>query len=131
MFLDYPCLGVGPDNFLYQYRGRYILPSAWQEPHLSHAHNFLLTYATRLGLLGLVAGILLQISFWQTTLRFNNVIDRDDRALALGLTGSMAYTLAHGLVDASYFFVDLAFAFLLTLGLVQWLVRSNIYGQKG
>jgi len=130
MFLDHPWLGVGPDNFLYQYRGRYILPSAWQEPHLSHAHNVLLTYATRLGLLGLAGGILLHVSFWRRALPLVQIADRDYRALALGLTGSMAYTLAHGLVDASYFFVDLAFAFLLTLGLVQWSLRSNTYGQK-
>jgi hypothetical protein len=30
MFGDYWPLGVGPDNFLYQYRTRYILPEAWQ-----------------------------------------------------------------------------------------------------
>jgi O-antigen ligase len=130
MFLDHPWLGVGPDNFLYQYRGRYILPSAWQEPHLSHAHNVLLTYATRLGLIGLAAGILLHVSFWRRALPLIRTVDRDHRALVLGLTGSLAYTLAHGQVDASYFFVDLAFAFLLALGLVQWSLRSNTHGQK-
>ncbi|MFO7742162.1 MAG: O-antigen ligase family protein [Anaerolineae bacterium] len=130
MFRDHPFLGVGPDNFLYQYRGRYILPAAWQEPHLSHAHNVLLSYATRLGLLGLAAGILLQVSFWRHARRLSNVADPERRALALGLMGSMAYSLAHGLLDASYFFVDLAFAFLLTLGLVQSLVRSDIHGQE-
>jgi hypothetical protein len=33
--------------------------------------------------------------------------------------------LAHGLVDASYFVIDLAFAFFLTLGVVQWLARRQ------
>ena len=32
---------------------------------------------------------------------------------------SMVDFLAHGLVDASYFVVDLAFVFMLTLALVQ------------
>jgi hypothetical protein len=73
---------------------------------------------------------LLHVSFWRHALPLIQRADGDDRALMLGLAGSMAYTLAHGLVDASYFFVDLAFAFLLALGLVQWLVRSNAYGQK-
>jgi O-antigen ligase len=127
MFREHPWLGVGPDNFLYQYRGRYILPSAWQEPHLSHAHNLPLSYATRLGIVGLGVGIWLQVAFWRRALAPHGVVDRDQRALVLGLMGSMAYSLAHGMVDASTFFVDLAFAFLLTLGLVQWLPRSDIY----
>ncbi|MGD8244116.1 MAG: O-antigen ligase family protein [Anaerolineae bacterium] len=130
MFRDHPWLGVGPDNFLYQYRGRYILPSAWQEPHLSHAHNLLLSYATRLGVVGLTVGIGLQVAFWRRALALRRTVDRDGRALALGLMGSMAYALGHGLVDASTFFVDLAFAFLLTLGLVESLLRSKDYGQK-
>ncbi len=130
MFVDHPWLGVGPDNFLYQYRGRYILPTAWQEPHLSHAHNVLLTYATRLGLLGLAAGVLLQVLFWRRAHTLTSSASHSHRALTLGLIGSMAYTLAHGMIDASFFFVDLAFAFLLGLGLVEWLLRRNIRGQK-
>lgn len=130
MFRDHPLLGVGPDNFLYQYRGRYILPDAWQEPHLSHAHNVLLSYATRLGILGLAAGIWFQVGFWRLALPLRqrrgpgtgrSTRDRDRRALALGSMGLMVNVLAHGLVDASYFFPDLALAFFLALGLVQWL----------
>lgn len=119
MVWDHPWLGVGPDNFLYAYRGRYILPSAWQEPHLSHAHNIVLTYLTRLGVVGLAAGLGLHATFWLKGLKGCCAVGDGDRALALGLVGSMAYTTAHGLVDASFFFPDLAFAFLLVLGLVQ------------
>src|SRR5262245_12866588 len=43
-------LGVGLDNFLYQYRTRYILPEAWQEPNLNHPHNLILDFGTRLGI---------------------------------------------------------------------------------
>lgn len=129
MFRDHVWLGVGPDNFLYQYRGWYISPAAWQEPHLSHAHNFVLSYATRLGIVGVVAGVCLQVGFWTRALMLRSSTDSDRRALALGLMGSMAYNLAHGMVDASYFFVDLAFAFLLALGLVQWMWESEIYEQ--
>lgn len=130
MFTDHPWLGVGPDNFLYQYRGRYILPTAWQEPHLSHAHNIVLTYATRLGLPGLAAGLWLLMGFWKHGLPLRRNGDRDLRALALGLMGSMAYGLAHGLVDASYFFVDLALTFLLALGLVQSVRRYRTHEWK-
>ncbi|UCG23380.1 MAG: O-antigen ligase family protein, partial [Chloroflexota bacterium] len=61
MFLEHPILGVGLDNFLYEYRGRYILDAAWREPNLSHPHNIFLDFATRLGVAGLVAGAWL---FW-------------------------------------------------------------------
>jgi len=119
MVRDHPWLGVGPDNFLYAYRGRYILPSAWQEPHLSHAHNLMLTYLTRLGAAGLVAGLGLQVTFWRAGLRALGMDEKGNQARSLGLIGSVAYMVAHGMVDASFFFPDLAFAFLLALGLVQ------------
>jgi O-antigen ligase len=138
MFREHPWLGVGLDNFLYQYRSRYILPAAWQEPNLSHPHNILLDYGSRLGLGGLAAGVWLQVAFWSTALPLRRLTDgsaeraghvraaaRDRRALALGLMGSMVNFLAHGLVDASYFVIDLAFAFFLTLGVVEWLARSQ------
>ncbi len=121
MFRDHLCFGVGPDNFLYQYRGRYILPAAWQEPDLSHPHNILLDYGCRLGLLGVAAGLWLQIAFWRLALPLRHLLDRDRRALALGLMGSMVGFVGHGLVDASYFVIDLAFVFFLALGVVQWL----------
>jgi O-antigen ligase len=141
MLRDHPWLGVGLDNFLYQYRSRYILPAAWQEPDLSHPHNVLLDYGTRLGLFGLAAGAWLQVSFWRLALPLRwraGSVDgparrelgeaADRRALAIGLMGSMVDFLAHGMVDASYFVIDLAYVFFLTLGLVQWLARSEIDG---
>jgi O-antigen ligase len=130
MFCDHLWLGVGPDNFLYQYRGRYILPAAWQEPDLSHPHNVLLDYGCRLGLGGLAAGIWLQAAFWQLALPLRHLTDRNQRALVLGLIGSMVNFLAHGMVDASYFVIDLAFAFFLTLGVVQWLALERLASKR-
>ena len=63
MIRDHPILGVGLDNFLYQYRGRYMFPEAWAEPMLSHPHNVALDYAARLGLLGLASGVWLQVAW--------------------------------------------------------------------
>jgi putative inorganic carbon (HCO3(-)) transporter len=125
MFLDHPLLGVGPDNFLYHYRGRYIHPAAWEEPNLSQAHNVPLDYMTRMGVFGLAAGLWLQIAFWWLALPLRRLADADRRALALGLMCAMVDFLAHGLVDASYFLIDLAFAFFLIVGVVQWLARSE------
>ena len=123
MIRDHPLLGVGPDNFLYAYRGRYLLPEAWQESSLSHPHNVILDFAARLGLIGLGVFIWLQIAFWSAAFRAlrraRRSADVEDWPLLIGLMASMIDFLAHGLVDASYFVVDLAFVFLLTLALVQ------------
>jgi O-antigen ligase len=125
MIGDHPWLGVGLDNFLYAYRGRYIRPAAWQEPNLSHPHNILLDYWSRLGILGLAAGLWIQAAFWRLALPLRRLADLNERALALGLMASMVDFLAHGLVDNSFFLVDLAFAFCLTLALVVHLARTE------
>jgi O-antigen ligase len=112
MIQKHPLFGVGPGNFLAAYRTRYVLPVAWEEFNLGHAHNILLDHWTRLGLLGVVAGAAVQVAFWRTLGRGS----RDD-ALRLGLAGSMAALLAHGLVDNAIFSPDLALAFFLALAL--------------
>jgi O-antigen ligase len=124
MIRDHPFLGVGLDNFLYQYRTRYILPDAWQEPDLSHPHNILLDYWTRIGLLGVIALFWLQGAFWSRSLGlYQRLSEGKNRALLLGLMASMVATLAHGLIDNSYFLVDLAFVFFLTLGVMTQIER--------
>ncbi|MDP7544306.1 MAG: O-antigen ligase family protein [Anaerolineales bacterium] len=126
MISDHPLTGVGLDNFLYAYRGRYIAPAAWQDPHLSHAHNWLLDFATRLGLPGLAVAFWLLVAFFRTAVRaVRTMTDPGLRALAVGLVASMADFLAHGMVDASYWFVDLAFAFMLMVALAQRLTNQR------
>jgi O-antigen ligase len=112
MIGDNPLLGVGPGNFLEAYRSRYILPAAWEEFNLEHAHNALLDHWTRLGMLGVAAGVTAQVGFWRA-------VGRRRRVVALSLVGSMAAGLAHGLVDNAFFFPDLALTFALTLALAQ------------
>jgi O-antigen ligase len=117
---------VGLDNFLYEYRGGYILPEAWFEPNLSHPHNVVLDYWVRLGVIGLAAGIWLQVAFWRMAWRLQARLARSDAALrgvVVGLMGGMADFLAHGAVDNSYFVIDLAFVFFLTLGLLSLIAR--------
>jgi O-antigen ligase len=112
MIREHPIFGVGPGNFLTAYRTRYVLPVAWEEFNLGHAHNILLDHWTRLGLLGVAAGVVVQVAFWRTLGRGSR-----DKALRLGLAGSMAALLAHGLVDNAIFAPDLALAFFLVLAL--------------
>lgn len=132
MIRDHPLLGVGLDNFLYQYRSRYILPSAWQEPNLSHPHNLLLEFWTRLGVLGVGALAWVEITFfrwaWQL---YRHLPEGDRRALVLGAMGGMVNVLSHGLVDNGFFVIDLAYAFCLLVGLVAQIgddVRVGSWG---
>jgi len=126
MIRDHPFFGVGLDNFLYQYP-RYMLPEAWQEPDLSHPHNILLDWWTRLGVLGVGALIWLEVAFYSLGMRLYRSLDRGEiQALVLGLMASMVDFLAHGLIDNSYFLVDLAFVFFLTLGMVRRLSLEEL-----
>ena len=130
MIADHPLTGLGLDQFLYAYRGRYIMPDAWQEPNLSHPHNFLLDFWVRLGIFGALVFAWLQVAFWRRARRLYNDFSANDPlpfALIVGAMGSMVNLLAHGLVDNSVFVHDLAYVFVLLLGLVANLavVRSN------
>lgn len=127
MIRDHPIFGVGLDNFLYHYP-RYILPEAWQEPDLSHPHNLVLHWWVSLGVFGVGVLIWLQIAFWRSSLRlYQRLKEPDLRLLTLGLMASMVDFLAHGLVDQSYFLVDLAFIFCLTLGIIR---RMEIFERR-
>ncbi len=121
MFADHPWFGIGLDNFLYAYRGRYIFDAAWQEPNLNHPHNIILDFATRLGLVGLLAGAWLIGEAARALLRAVGRADREWLPVAAGLLGSLAAMLAHGLVDHSFFLIDLAFVFYLLLGVGVWM----------
>ncbi len=126
---EHPWFGVGPGNFLAAYRTRYVLPSAWQEFNLQHPHNVYLDHWTRLGLLGLLAGVVVQVAFFKSASRrvgesaSQRVLGTDGAGvsipLLLGFIGSMAAMLAHGLVDNTLFFPDLTLVFFLTLALTQ------------
>jgi O-antigen ligase len=119
MIRDHPLTGVGLDNFLYQYPN-YMLREAWQEPDLSHPHNIILDFWTRLGLGGVLVLLGLTATFLRTALPlYQRLPDGDRRAIILGWIASMASTWAHGLIDNSFFLVDLAFVFFLGLGTVQ------------
>ncbi len=132
MGADHPWLGVGPDNFLYAYRTRYVLPSAWQELNLSHPHNIVLDVWTRLGLLGVLACGWALSAATRRGLRLVAirpiamsatgrmvVAGAEVWPLALGLLGGLAATVAHGLVDNSLFLVDLMGLFALAAGLLD------------
>jgi O-antigen ligase len=120
MIRDHPILGVGLDNFLYHYRTHYVLPTAWEEFNLSHPHNVVFDFWLRLGLPGLIVFVwLLAAFFHRGWLSYRRLTGGDEQLLILGLLAGMVNVLAHGLVDNAFFLVDLAFAFMLMLAVVQ------------
>jgi O-antigen ligase len=123
-----PVTGAGLDQFLYLYRSRYILPDAYKEPDLSHPHNLVLDFWVSLGIGGLVLLIALQLGFWRAIMDARRRVRDDILALALlaGAAGAMADFLAHGLIDNSYFVVDLAIVFCLLCGLVVRLRDTDL-----
>lgn len=126
MIREHPLFGVGLDNFLYAYRGRYILDAAWQEPNLNHPHNIFLDFTSRLGIFGLVTGAWLIFTLART---LNNDLKSAPLKwlpIVAGFSGSLATMLVHGLVDHSFFLVDLAFSFYLMLGTAVWLDNLSI-----
>ncbi len=118
MLRDHPLTGLGLDQFLYRFRGEYLRPDAIWNPELSHPHNFLLDFWLRLSVAGLACFALIQALFWRSTHRaLRRFRGRDPLsfALALGLAGSMAALLAHGMIDNSVFVIDLALIFAFQL----------------
>ncbi|MFC1959423.1 O-antigen ligase family protein [Chloroflexota bacterium] len=127
MIEDQPLTGLGLDQFLYHYRGGYILPEAWQEPNLSHPHNILLDFWTRLGFFGVVALAWLQFFFWKNCWQLYHNLKQHPSlyAVAIGAMGSMAAMLLHGLVDNSIFVQDLSYIFALVI-LLPTLVKTAL-----
>ncbi len=125
MIRDHPVFGVGLDNFLYEYP-KYIKPEAWREPNLSHPHNIVLDFWVRLGILGVAALGWFVVDFYRRGIQNWKEFQGTDRALVIGLMASMTAALVHGMIDAAYFYVDLAFVFMLTSGVMVQLGNSVI-----
>lgn len=125
MACDHPWLGVGLDNFLYHYP-HYIRPEAMSDPNLSHPHNIVLDFWLRLGLPGLLALGWLQWGFFGPALGlWRRRSHPEVWALTIGLLGAMADMLAHGMVDAAFFVVELAGIWALAAGLVRRLAEID------
>lgn len=128
MIRDHPILGVGLDNFLYEYP-KYIKPDAWREPNLSHPHNLVLDFWTRMGIPGLIALGWMVWEFFRSGLRslvsFKGEGRGEARAQVIALMAGMVAAVAHGLIDAAYFFVDLAFVWMLMLGVMAQILRRQ------
>ncbi len=107
MIRDHPIFGVGLDQFLYQYRPRYVDPAGWAERYTSHPHNLVLDFWLRLGLAGLVvlAAMIGALGWALARIRRQAVAAG---GVAVGAAAALVGGVVHGLVDNSFFLPDLA-----------------------
>ncbi|GAB1421562.1 hypothetical protein MASR2M15_17340 [Anaerolineales bacterium] len=117
---DHPLTGIGLDQFLYYYRGEYIRPDAIWDRDLSHPHNFLLDFWTRLGVLGVFVFFFIQYHFWKNASHYQSLQDPYHKALLIGSMASMINLLGHGLIDNSVFVSDLVYIFMLLVALMAY-----------
>lgn len=115
MIDDNPITGIGLDQFLYKYRGEYILPDAWQEPELSHPHNILFDFWLRSGITGVIFLIFAIGVIGKSAQRILSMPNRESFAIIVGCVGSLITLLLHGVVDNSIFVIDLVYVFFLLL----------------
>lgn len=130
MLHDHP-LGIGPDNFLYLFSGRYLPYPDFPEPSLSHPHDIILHFWLALGLPGLIAlgwivGALYRLG------RSLLALPRDNPSywLALGLLAALVDFFGHGLVDSAYFLPDLAMQFVFIGALLSILSEFEVEGTR-
>lgn len=107
MIRDSPLFGYGPDQFLYAYAPRYILPTAWDERFTSHAHNLILDAWIRLGLAGAIVACTVLLIVTRLTVRRMRIRTTDLPVQTAALVALMA-VMVHGLIDNAYFGHDLA-----------------------
>lgn len=134
MAKEHPLLGVGLDNFLYYY-GDYVRPGAEVERFLSHPHNILLDFWLRLGLPGLVwlcAAVFVCIR--QARAALARPAHREVKAQTVGLLGGLVAMMMHGMVDSSFFVMELGYWFLLALAYLdssfRWQESDDMQGTQ-
>jgi O-antigen ligase len=117
-----PLRGLGLDAYYHHYHRRFPdLVEAYWTPH-----NVVLEFWTRLGVLGLAVGAWLYGAFFLHAGRlYRRLKGPVGRVLTLGLLGSVAYALAHGLLDGAFFAPDWAATFWLAYGLVAVLREDD------
>jgi putative inorganic carbon (hco3(-)) transporter len=132
MLRDHPLLGIGLDQFVYYYSSHFSAhpywitalngqpTQVWREPDLAHPHNLVLDLWLSMGLAGLLAftafaGATLRrgVRLWRSA----GGADPWRAAVGLGICGSLAAGLLHGMVDSAYFAPDLALLFWLAVAL--------------
>jgi hypothetical protein len=123
MWLAYPLLGVGPDNFRRVY-GPYLGQTEFDDRITANSW-YVETLATT-GVIGLIAGWLVLSAVAILVRRhWRTLTDRSTRALALGLSSALLTFFIHGLVDYFMEFTPTYSLFWLIAGLLIGLLTGT------
>jgi putative inorganic carbon (HCO3(-)) transporter len=123
MIRDHPVWGYGPDGFLYNYNPRYVQPTAWAERFTAHAHNLVLDFWVRLGIIGAAVVTVAIGACLASVATFVQAGNRRETIADAALIGLLAAIL-HGMVDNGYFVHDLA----MSAWLLIWLAMQRRTG---
>lgn len=122
MWLDYPLLGLGPDNFRHVY-GRYLGQAEFDDRIT--ANNWVVEALATTGAIGLFAGFVVTgVLVLMARRQWRMLTRRSTRALALGLSVALLTFFAHGLVDYFMEFTPTYSLFWLTAGLLTGLLTG-------
>lgn len=132
-----PVFGIGPDNFQRFYAPTrtqdkynnlcppglgYMQPGAGREPCLSHPHDEFLDFWLSSGIIGLISYVWLLYVFWKRAREVWKGNSEPWRGtLTLAVVAGMLAGVLHGLIDNSYFLVDLSLFFWLFCAVISWL----------
>lgn len=117
MWLNYPLLGVGPDNFRHTY-GPYLGQAAFDDRITANSWTIELLATT--GAVGLMTWLLIPVALIVIAWRHWRRLAQRERVLAIGLSAALLAFLLHGTVD---YFME----FTPTYGLV-WLIAGLLVG---
>ncbi len=117
MWLNYPWLGVGPDNFRHTY-GPYLGQAAFDDRITANSWYVELLATT--GGVGLMTWLLIPVALIVIARRHWRMLAQSDRVLMIGLSTALLAFLLHGTVD---YFME----FTPTYGLV-WLIAGLLVG---
>ncbi|MFH0814810.1 MAG: O-antigen ligase family protein [Candidatus Falkowbacteria bacterium] len=115
MLKDNPIFGAGLSGYQTTIAPYHIWPFV---EIFMYPHNFILTFWSELGLLGLLSWIGLLIFIFKLS-------TRTDRTIALAVIWSVSAIIIHGLVDVPYFKNDLSILFWLLFALLCLSSRQN------
>ncbi|OIO07519.1 hypothetical protein CO115_04725 [Candidatus Falkowbacteria bacterium CG_4_9_14_3_um_filter_36_9] len=105
-----------------------------------YPHNIFLNFWSELGIAGMLLFIWIFIKFYYLGIKLFRISDfrfrisknnQSDKFMIIGLLGSMAVFLVHGLVDVPYFKNDLAAVFWILISILGIIKISEEYKQNG